>query len=130
MFSKELKEVYTASTLEEGYSKLTELDSKYPEYKAPLKSWFDDWGELSKFYDYPQEVRKIMYTTNTIESLNSQFKKIGGSKGVYPTDNSLLKILYLSSKNIAKKWTQKIRGWEKILRILTIEFKDELKEYI
>lgn len=130
VFSKELKEVYTSNTAEEGYSKLKELDKKYIEYKAPLKSWFDNWNELSTFFDYPQEIRKIMYTTNMIESLNSQFKKVSGSKGVYPTDNSLLKILYLSSKNITKKWTQKIRGWEKILRIISIEFEEELKEYI
>ncbi|OQY42137.1 MAG: hypothetical protein B6227_02945 [Fusobacteriia bacterium 4572_74] len=85
-----------------------------------LKFWYTHWIELSCFYEYPQEIRRMMYTTNVIESINSQFKKISRSKAIFPTDESLEKILYLVTQNISKKWTQKIRSWEKILRMLVI----------
>ncbi|MGL4998964.1 MAG: transposase, partial [Cetobacterium sp.] len=65
-----------------------------------------------------------------IESLNSQFRKVSNSRSIYPTEDSLLKVLYLASKNITKKWSQKIRNWEKILRILVIEYGDKLEKYL
>ncbi|MGL4402821.1 MAG: transposase, partial [Fusobacteriaceae bacterium] len=67
---------------------------------------------------------------NIIESLNSQFRKVSNSRSIYPTEDSLLKVLYLASKNITKKWSQKIRNWEKILRILVIEYGDKLEKYL
>ncbi|MGL6169577.1 MAG: transposase, partial [Fusobacteriaceae bacterium] len=76
------------------------------------------------------EIRKLIYTTNIIESLNSQFRKVSNSRSIYPTEDSLLKVLYLASKNITKKWSQKIRNWEKILRILVIEYGDRLEKYL
>ncbi|MGL5725697.1 transposase, partial [Cetobacterium sp.] len=70
------------------------------------------------------------YTTNIIESLNSQFRKVSNSRSIYPSEDALLKILYLSSKNIMKKWNQKIRGWEGILRMLSIEYEGRLEKYL
>lgn len=76
------------------------------------------------------EIRKIIYTTNIIESLNSQFRKVSNSRSVYPSDDALLKVLFLSSKNIIKKWNQKVRGWEGILRMLSIEYGERLEKYL
>ncbi len=72
----------------------------------------------------------MMYTTNAIESINSQFKKISRSKTIFPTDESLEKILYLVTQNISKKWTQKVRSWEKILRMLVIIYPEQVEKYM
>ncbi|MEI6856460.1 transposase, partial [Psychrilyobacter sp.] len=86
--------------------------------------------ELSEFFNYPAEIRKIMYTTNIIESLNSSFRRTTKARNIFSTDQSLMKLLYLSSENITKKWTQKVRGWESILRMLSIEFEESLKGHL
>jgi transposase-like protein len=130
LFAQELKDVYRAHDAESGFSSLERLKKEYPEYSPALKSWYDNWNELSHFFDYPQEIRKIIYTTNTIESVNSQLKKVSRSKAVFPTDDSLQKVLYLASKNMLKKWTQKIRGWEKILRMLVVVYPEKMDKYL
>ena len=129
-FAQELKEVYRAPDAAAGFSALERLNNDYPEYSPALKSWYDNWNELSHFFEYPEEIRKIIYTTNIIESLNSQFKKVSRSKAIFPTDDSLQKILYLASKNTVKKWTQKIRGWEKILRMLAVVYPEKTNKYL
>lgn len=129
-FAQELKEVYKAQDEKTGYTALENLSSRYPEYSPALKSWYAHWTELSCFYEYPQEIRRMMYTTNVIESINSQFKKISRSKAIFPTDESLEKILYLVTQNISKKWTQKIRSWEKILRMLVIIYPEQVEKYM
>ncbi|MCQ8213615.1 transposase [Cetobacterium somerae] len=78
-----------------------------PEFAPALRSWYTNWNELSLFFNFPMEIRKMIYTTNIIESLNSQFRKVSNSRSIYPSEDALLKILYLSSKNIMKKWNQK-----------------------
>ena len=95
-----------------------------------LRSWYSNWNELSHFFYFPMEIRKMIYTTNIIESLNSQFRKVSNSRSVYPSEEALLKILYLSSRNIMKKWNQKVGGWEGILRMLSIEYEDRLDKYL
>lgn len=130
VFAQELKEVYRAADAATGFSALERLKNDYPEYSPALKSWYDNWNELSHFFEYPGEIRKIIYTTNIIESLNSQLKKVSRSKAVFPTDDSLQKILYLASKNTVKKWTQKIRGWEKILRMLAVIYPEKINKYL
>jgi transposase-like protein len=130
LFAQELKDVYRAHDAESGFSSLERLKKEYPEYSPALKSWYDNWNELSHFFEYPQEIRKIIYTTNTIESVNSQLKKVSRSKAVFPTDDSLQKVLYLASKNMLKKWTQKIRGWEKILRMLVVVYPEKMDKYL
>ena len=129
-FAKELKTVYTAIDEPSGYKALENLKVKYPEYGVALRSWYVNWSELSEFFNYPAEIRKIMYTTNIIESLNSSFRKTTRSRNIFPTDQSLMKLLFLSSENITKKWTQKVRGWETILRMLSIEFEDRLEGHL
>lgn len=76
------------------------------------------------------EIRKIICTVNIIERLNSQFKKVSNSQSVYPSEEALLKVIFLSSKNIMKKWNQKVRGWEGILRILSVKFEGDLEKYL
>lgn len=129
-FAQELKSVYTAIDEPRGYSALESLKDKYPDYGVALRSWYTNWPELSEFFNYPAEIRKIMYTTNIIESLNSNFRRTTKTRNIFPTDQSLMKLLYLSSENITKKWTQKVRNWEKILRMLVIEFEDRLEGHL
>jgi putative transposase len=122
-FAKDLKNVYSASNQEDGYQKLIEIEEKWgKKYFYAIKSWKENWAELSTFFAYTPEVRKIMYTTNIIENLHRQYRKVSKTKTVFPTDESLLKILYLSTVDITKKWTQSIRGWTQILGQLSIHF--------
>lgn len=124
-FAKDLKEVYTSSDSEIGYDVLLSKEEKWSsKYAYVFKSWKENWGELSTFFDYTPEIRKIMYTTNAIESLNSQYRKVTKTKTVFPTDKSLLKILYLGTLNITKKWKNPIRNWTPILGQLSIEFEN------
>lgn len=124
-FAKDLKEVYTSSDSETGYDILLNKEEKWgSKYSYVFKSWKENWGELSTFFEYTPEIRKIMYTTNAIESLNSQYRKVTKTKTVFPTDKSLLKILYLGTLNITKKWKNPIRNWTPILGQLSIEFED------
>lgn len=124
-FAKDLKEVYTSIDSETGYDLLLKIEEKWgSKYSYAFKSWKDNWLELSTFFDYTPEIRKIMYTTNAIESLNSQYRKVTKTKTVFPTDRSLLKALYLGTLNITKKWKNPIRNWTPILGQLSIEFED------
>ncbi|MGL4509303.1 transposase [Cetobacterium sp.] len=82
------------------------------------------------FFNFSMEIRKIIYTINIIESLNSQFRKVSNSRSVYPSEDTLLKVLFLSSKNIMKKWNQKVKDWEGILRMLSIEYRWHLEKHL
>ena len=119
-----------ATNAECAFQALEALKNDLPEFAPALRSWYSNWNELSHFFNFPMEIRKMIYTTNIIESLNSQFRKVSNSRSVYPSEEALLKILYLSSKNIMKKWNQKVRGWEGILRMLSIEYEDRLDKYL
>ena len=96
--ANDLKTVYKASTEELGYTNLLELEEKWKhKYPGAIQSWIDNWDVLSVFFKFSAEIRKIMYTTNAIESLNSTYKRINRNRNVFPTDMSLLKVLYLST---------------------------------
>lgn len=125
----DLKRVYAAPT--EAIA-LTELDSfeekwrlKYPKV---AKSWRDNWANLSTYFKYPEEVRRLIYTTNTIEGFNRQLRKVTKSKSVFPNDDSLLKMLYLAMMDITKKWTGRRQDWGKIHSQLVIFFEERIKE--
>ncbi|ABW20156.1 IS256 family transposase [Alkaliphilus oremlandii] len=130
-FAKDFKEVYSAITEESAYEKLMNLQDKWGQkYPFAIKSWDENWLLLSSFFKFPKEIRTIMYTTNAIESLHRQFRKVTKTKSVFTNDQSLEKILYLASQNVMKKWTQRYRNWDSIINQLAILYDDRLKSYL
>lgn len=124
-FAADLKLVYTSVTEEAAMNCLMDFKDKWgTKYPAAIKSWEDNWDILSTFFAYPPAIRKIIYTTNIIEGLHRQFRKVTKTKSVFPTDDSLRKILYLASNNIVKKWTQRYRNWDMVLNHLALLFED------
>ena len=100
-------------------------DNKYPKIS---KSWRENWANLSTYFKYPQEVRRLIYTTNTIEEFNRQLRKVTKSKSVFPTDDSLLKMLYLAMMDITKKWTGRRQDWSRIHAQLSIYFAERMPD--
>ena len=96
-------------------------NKKYPNI---LKSWDKNWSELTTFFEYPQEIRKIIYTTNAVESYHRMVRKFTKSKAIFPTDDSIRKIIYMSVKEISKKWTMPVRDWGLAYSQLAIFFED------
>ena len=126
-FTSDLKLIYTSKNEKEGYEKLQELKEKWKDkYASEFKIRESNWDSICPFFQFSEPIRKIMYTTNTIESLNRQFRKYTKTKSVFPTDMSLLKCLYLSVKNIDKKWDQTYRNWGPILSELSIMFDNRI----
>ena len=122
-FCNDLKTIYTSKNEKEGYDHLQRVKEKWKDkYLSAFKTWEENWDAICPFFQFSEKIRKIMYTTNTIESLNRQFRKYTKTKTVFPTDMSLLKCLYLSVKNISKKWTAPYRNWGPILSELSIMF--------
>ena len=125
----DLKKVYTAVDEEAALDALDAFaaawDSKYPKIS---KSWYENWPNLSTYFKFPQELRKLIYTTNTIEGFNRQLKKVTKAKSVFPTDDSLFKMLYLAMKDITKKWTGRCQDWSRIYAQLAIYYGDRIPE--
>lgn len=120
-FAKDLKLVYSA------LNELTLLEEKWSQhYAIALRSWRNNWDELTTYFKYPQEIRTLIYTTNSMESYNRLLRKVTKSKSVFPSDDSLHKSLYLATMDIAEKWTQKIRSWNQILAHLSIYFEERI----
>ena len=123
----DLKRVYASVDEQTALSELDSFankwDSKYPKIS---QSWRSNWVNLSTYFKYPQEVRTLIYTTNAIEGFNRQLRKVTKNKGVFPTDDSLLKMLYLAMVDITKKWTGKRKDWGIIHSQLEIYFADRL----
>ena len=125
-FMADLKLVYGALNEEAALEKLLDFKEKWQaQYPSAVKSWEDNWDILSTFFAYPVEIRKIIYTTNIIEGLNRQFRKVTKTKSVFPNDDSLRKMLYLASQNITKKWTQRYKNWDIVIRQLEIMHEDQ-----
>lgn len=130
-FAKDLKNVYTALNEEVALNELTLLEKKWSDrYEIALRSWRNNWNELSTYFKYPQEIRTLIYTTNSMESYNRQLRKVTKSKSVFPSDNSLHKSLYLATIDISDKWTQKVRNWSQILAHLSIYFEERITSSI
>ena len=125
-FMADLKLVYGALNEEAALEKLLDFKEKWQtQYPSAVKSWEDNWDILSTFFAYPVEIRKKIYTTNIIEGLNRQFRKVTKTKSVFPNDDSLRKMLYLASQNITKKWTQRYKNWDIVIRQLEIMHEDQ-----
>ena len=107
----DLKQIYQASTEEIGYNNLIELEEKWSKRKVSLDNWINNWDNIQPFFKYGPETRKIMYTTNAIESLNNCYKKLNKGRRVFPTVQALEKSMYLSTKIISEKWTSRYRNW-------------------
>ena len=123
----DLKKVYAAIDEQTALAELENFDEKWGnKYPKIAISWRDNWANLSTYFKYPQEVRTLIYTTNAIEGFNRQLRKVTKNKGVFPTYDSLLKMLYLAMMDITKKWTGKRREWGQIHSQLEIFFADRL----
>ncbi len=124
----DLKKIYQATTEAEGKSALDEFgnlwDSRYP---AISKSWRTNWGRLSGFFAYPEDIRRIIYTTNAIESLNNGLRKVTKNRGAFPNDEAAIKLLFMALKNIMRKWTMPARNWALMINQLSIIFEGRIK---
>jgi transposase-like protein len=128
-FVADLKTVYTAVNEEVALENLISLKDKWSDkYPTAIKSWENNRDNLSTFFAFPNDIRKIIYTTNVIESLNSQFRKVTKTKLIFPNDDSLLKMLYLAVQRIAKKWTRNYPEWDIVMNQLNIVFSDILEK--
>ena len=115
IFANDLKGIYLAPDEKTGYEELEKVKSKWEQiYPNVMKSWEVNWDVLSPIFKFSREVRKVIYTTNAIESLNSTYKKLNSQRSVFPSDKALLKSLYLASSEATKKWTQPLRNWGKV----------------
>ncbi|MCK5855388.1 MAG: IS256 family transposase [Sulfurovaceae bacterium] len=128
IFSKELKTVYQAFTKEEAEVALDKLEAKWgKKYPIVFESWYNKWENLSNYFKYPEDIRRIIYTTNIIESVHRQFRTLTKTKGAFPNDKSLLKLLFAGIRNAEKKWTMPTRNWSLTISQLNIHFKERLK---
>jgi len=126
---KDLKRVYTATTEETAVYELDQFEASWgKKYPKIAISWRKHWAELSTYFKYPEEVRKLIYTTNAIEGFNRQLRKVTKNKGVFPTDDSLFKMLYLATVDITKKWIGRRRDWGQIYSQLSIYFDERIPE--
>jgi putative transposase len=127
-FMLDLKPVYQAVSKDEAEGQLLELEMKWgKKYPVVLESWNRNWDKLSTFFKYPAAIRKLIYTTNTIEGFHRQIRKVTKTKGAFTSDMALLKLIYLATLNIQKKWTQPLQNWSITVSQLSIIFSDRLK---
>ena len=126
-----LKPIYTASSEGAGLLELDAFEQSWgAKYPLIVQSWRNNWGELSTFFKYSPEIRKLIYTTNMIESYHRQLRKVTKGKSVFPSDEALLKRLYLATQDVLRKWTGRIQNWGQILLQLSIYFPDKVKSHL
>ncbi|QOR62400.1 IS256 family transposase [Sulfurovum sp. ST-21] len=126
-FMKDLKRVYQAISKEAAELELDRLEEKWGDkYPIVINSWRNKWENLSYYFKYPEDIRRIIYTTNIIESVHRQFRKLTKTKGAFPNENSLLKLLYMGIQNAQKKWTMPMRNWSLTISQLAIFFEGRL----
>lgn len=127
----DLKLIYKSNTEQEGKLELARFTDKWHEkYTQISKSWNSNWDNLITIFSYPADIRKVIYTTNAIESLNSVIRKSVKTRKVFPSDDAALKVIYLAVDSASKRWTMPIRDWKPALNRFSIEFEEELKPYI
>jgi len=130
-FMKDLKLVYKAISKEVAEDELDRLEEKWGAmYPIVIQSWRNKWENLSYYFKYPTEIRKIIYTTNIIESVHRQFRKLTKTKGAFPNENSLMKLLYMGIQNASKKWTMPVGNWSLTISQLAIFFEGRLDKYL
>ena len=123
----DLKTIYQSATAEQAEMELTAFEAKWDKTHPTISmSWRRNWAQIIPFFAYPPDIRKVIYTTNAIESLNMSLRKVTKNRGSFPTDEAMLKLLYLALKNIAKKWTLPIRDWKAAMNRFTILFEGRM----
>jgi len=123
----DLKAIYGANTVEEAELALVSFAEKWDaQYPAISKSWQTKWDQITPFFAYPPDIRRVIYTTNTIESINMSLRKVIKQKRVFPSDDAALKLLYMALNNISKRWTMPIRDWKSAMNFFMIMFEDRL----
>ncbi|SCZ58503.1 IS256 family transposase [Thiohalomonas denitrificans] len=126
-FMADLKPVYRAANKGAAETALDELEARWgQQYPIVLKSWRSKWENLSVYFKYPADIRRVIYTTNAIEAVHRQFRKLTKTKGAFPNESSLLKLLYVGIQNASKKWTMPIQNWNLTLSQLAIYFDGRL----
>ena len=128
----DLKQIYQCATAEEAERELAQFEQKWgADYLSIVQSWRRNWPRIIPFFDYPSEIRRVIYTTNAIESVNMSLRKITKNRGSFPSDQALLKLFYLfylALRNISQKWTMPIRDWKAALNRFTIQFEDRMPQ--
>jgi putative transposase len=128
--AEDLKVIYTAATVEAAETRLTEFEQKWDATHAPIsQSWRRNWTRIIPFFAYPPEIRKVIYTTNAIESVNMGLRKITKNRGSFPSDEALIKLFYLALCNISKKWTMPLRDWKAALNRFTIQYEERMPQH-
>jgi putative transposase len=130
-FCADLKDIYTAPNEEAGLAALDRFEDTWgSKYSYAVKSWRSNWPNLATFYKYPEEIRRIMYTTNAIENLNRQIRKVTKNKSSFPTDDSLFKLIYLAVMDTSKKWTTALHNWSAVINPLRIYYSERIDNYL
>ncbi len=126
-FMADLKNIYKASTEEIAYQNLEKLQKKWEDrYTLAVRPWLVHWENIKTFFAFPEQIRSLIYTTNAVESVHRQLRKVTKNKAVFPTDESLVKMLFLAIRDISKKWTMPIQEWKTIISHLSIVYGDRL----
>ena len=128
-FVADLKTIYHASNKEQARADLDRVNDKWTsKYPNAMKRWYDNWDAISPIFKFSASVRKVIYTTNAIESLNSTYRKLNRQRSVFPSDTALLKALYLATFEATKKWTVTIRNWAQVFGELSIMYDGRLPD--
>ena len=124
-FAADLKTIYLAPNEKQGHANMERVSEKWnPKYPNAMKSWEQNWDVISPIFKFSTDVRKVIYTTNAIESLNSTYKKLNRQRSVFPSEKALMKSLYLSTLQATKKWTQPLRNWGKVYGEFSVMYED------
>ena len=125
----DLRLIYQSATVDDAEQRLTEFEGKWDSQHPPIAQiWRRNWARIVPFFDYPPEIRKVIYTTNAIESINMSLRKIIKNRSSFPTDEAASKLLYLALNNISRRWTMPIHDWKAALNRFTIQFEDRMLE--
>lgn len=130
-FASGFKAVYNAPNEATALSELENIKEMWgKKYPYAISSWENNWEDVSSFFQFPDDIRQIIYTTNIIEELNRQYRKVTKTKSVFPSDASLVKMLYLAGQNVTKKWTQRYQNWDQILNQLIVLYGERITQYL
>jgi putative transposase len=126
----DLRSIYSSATVDEAEQHLCAFEDKWNNaYPSIAKSWRNNWERVIPFFAFPPEIRKIIYTTNAIESVNMSLRKVTQNRGSFPNDDSVMKLFYLALINISKKWTMPLRDWKPALNRFSIQFEDRMPQH-